>query len=276
MPEDNVRTHNLVQALAPLVLNPELDQPERWENQLSAALRQVFQIPATQYRAGFDALAQAVGANRLQLEIMLSQAGAGPDPMAPGTWPQTLERVWTNLANLRQLPSTRELQQQNLDLFQARLPNIDLSDSRLPGADLREADLSGAKLHRTDLQQSNGKEANLSWAKGNEVILRFASLRRANLFQAELPEADLRDSDLAEANLKEASLANTKLQRANLSSANLSSANLTQANLQQANLEQANLEKANLEKARLGTHGDQKKQTINSGIPTNLTRCVLR
>ncbi|EGJ29780.1 MULTISPECIES: pentapeptide repeat-containing protein [Moorena] len=147
--------------------------------------------------------------------------------------------------------SSKELEDDKIDLRHATLIGANLTE-----ANLQEAYLNGSKLQGADLNQAN--------LKGTYVIganLEGADCNQANLQGAYLIKANLTDACLSDANLEGAFLRSAKLEQAILWNANLQRASLIQANLQEANLEGANLHGTDLRGANLqGAKNLTKKQ----------------
>ncbi|NEO39373.1 MAG: pentapeptide repeat-containing protein [Moorea sp. SIOASIH] len=137
--------------------------------------------------------------------------------------------------------SSKELEDEKIDLRHATLIGANLTE-----ANLQEAYLSGSKLQGACLNQANLKGAYVIGAN-----LEGADCNQANLQGAYLIKANLTDACLSDANLEGAFLRSAKLEKAILWNANLQGASLIQANLQEANLEGANLQGTDLRGANL-------------------------
>ncbi|AOY82146.1 pentapeptide repeat-containing protein [Moorena producens JHB] len=137
--------------------------------------------------------------------------------------------------------SSKELEDQKIDLRHATLMGANLTE-----ANLQEAYLSGSKLQGACLNQANLKGAYVIGAN-----LEGADFNQANLQGAYLIKANLTDACLFDANLEGAFLRRAKLEKAILWNANLQGASLIEANLQQTNLEGANLQGTDLRGANL-------------------------
>lgn len=140
--------------------------------------------------------------------------------------------------------SSKELEDQKIDLRHATLMGANLTEANLQEAYLNAAKLQGASLNQANLKGASVIAANLEGADCNQANLQGAYLIKANLTETCLFDANLEGAFLRRAKLEKAILWNANLQRASLIKANLQEANLEGANLQGTDLRGANLQGA--------------------------------
>ncbi|AOX01704.1 hypothetical protein BJP34_21695 [Moorena producens PAL-8-15-08-1] len=140
--------------------------------------------------------------------------------------------------------SSKELEDEKIDLRHATLMGANLTEANLQEAYLNAAKLQGACLNQANLKGASVIGANLEGADCNQANLQGAYLIKANLTDACLFDANLEGAFLRRAKLEKAILWNANLQRASLIKANLQEANLEGANLEGTDLRGANLQGA--------------------------------
>ena len=119
---------------------------------------------------GAEGFSELLGANRLQLILLLREAGAGVwDPLGSKQWNRRVSYVWRQLARIEDLPALQKASLYDLsvclaNLSKANLQGANLERSRLWGCDLRGADFTGADLTLCDLSGSDLRGADFTGA----------------------------------------------------------------------------------------------------------------
>jgi len=144
------------------------------------------------------------------------------EPLAPARLRSEAARAYVELE--------RELENQHINLSEARLDQVVLQRVEFVGVDLEaamliEADLRGADLTGASLAYATVTDADLS-----DAVLAGADLRSADFARAELRQVDFGKADLRGANLEGAVLQGADLSQVqNLSQARVSGATYTES-----------------------------------------------
>ena len=138
------------------------------------------------YHRGFETLARTCGLNRLQLALMLRQAGASDNPTGNKPWRKPPGTVWQAFSRLTSAAPTHDQNLNGMNLFGADLAGASLSgcslvETILSCTNLKGADLSRCHFEFANLDNTNLEDANLSLATFDHTSLQHASLKRAHV-----------------------------------------------------------------------------------------------